>query len=386
MQRMQWRLVWALLFTTLWLSLLMVSVAVAAPPHQDAPQPEADGQEDGQEYVVEAGDWLSTISQEFLGSSSAYTRIVEATNAKAESDPRYTPITDPDSIRVGQRLWIPAVGDETAAPISPTAVVSDAAGVVTATNTVTTTNSVTTTEAVTVVNGEVVSPSVRFVAPEDGAVVTSPFDVEMAAAGITVEPAGEIHPNAGHFHILVDTDFIAPGELIPFDEQHRHFGQGQLTTTLDLEPGVHTLRLQFADGAHIALAGAAYRDEITVTVSSQQAAQPNVYFVAPQDGAVVTSPVAVEMAAEGFAVEPAGEIHPNAGHFHILLDTDFIAPGELIPFDEQHLHFGQGQLTTTLDLEPGIHTLRLQAADGAHLAFESEAYRDQITVTVQAGE
>jgi hypothetical protein len=33
-----------------------------------------------------------------------------------------------------------------------------------------------------------------------------------------------------------------------------------------LEPGEHVLRLQFANGAHIALDGPAYRDEITVTV------------------------------------------------------------------------------------------------------------------------
>jgi formylglycine-generating enzyme required for sulfatase activity len=109
---------------------------------------------------------------------------------------------------------------------------------------------------------------VRFVTPADGAVVPPRFDVEMAAEGLTVEPAGEVHEGAGHFHILVDTDFVAPGELIPFDENHLHFGNGQMTTTLELKPGVHTLRLQFANGAHIALAGAQYRDQITVTVKS----------------------------------------------------------------------------------------------------------------------
>jgi len=109
---------------------------------------------------------------------------------------------------------------------------------------------------------------VRFVAPVDGAVITSTFDVEMAAEGLTIEPAGEINENAGHFHISIDSDFVAPGELVPFDEQHLHFGQGQMTTTLDLEPGVHTLRLQVANGAHIALEGEQYRDTITVTVES----------------------------------------------------------------------------------------------------------------------
>jgi formylglycine-generating enzyme required for sulfatase activity len=110
---------------------------------------------------------------------------------------------------------------------------------------------------------------VRFVAPQDGAVVSRSFDVEMVAEGFTIEPAGEIRENAGHFHILVDTDFVAPGELIPFDEQHLHFGQGQFTTTLELEPGVHVLRLQAANGAHVALDGAQYRAEISVTVEAE---------------------------------------------------------------------------------------------------------------------
>ncbi len=111
---------------------------------------------------------------------------------------------------------------------------------------------------------------VRFVAPVDGAVVTSPFTVEMVAKGITIEPAGEIHENAGHFHIMIDTDFVGPDELIPFDENHLHFGQGQLTTTLELEPGIHVLRLQVADGAHLALDGDQYRDEISVIVRAGQ--------------------------------------------------------------------------------------------------------------------
>ena len=54
---------------------------------------------------------------------------------------------------------------------------------------------------------------------------------------------------------MVDTDFVAPGDVIISDELHKHFGQGQLTTILELKPGVHVLRLQFGNGAHIALDG-----------------------------------------------------------------------------------------------------------------------------------
>ena len=242
------RLVWALLFTTSLLTLLMYSVGLAAPPRQESSQV----QDAGQEYVVKAGDWLSKISQTFLGSSSAYAIIVAATNAKAESDPRFARIVDPNVIEVGQRLWIPKNPGAAAVVISPTAVVS--AAVATA----------------TVNQGEILTEGVRFVTPQDGAVVSPTFGVEMAAKGLTIEPAGEIHTGAGHFHILVDTGFVAPGELIPFDDHHLHFGKGQVTTTLELKPGVHTLRLQFANGAHFALAGAQYRDAITVTVQLGQ--------------------------------------------------------------------------------------------------------------------
>ena len=84
-----------------------------------------------------------------------------------------------------------------------------------------------------------------------------------------VEPSGEINGGAGHFHILVDTDFIAAGEVILTDEQHLHYGKGQTTVSIELAPGEHTLRLQFADGAHIALEGDAYRDEIVIVVSEE---------------------------------------------------------------------------------------------------------------------
>ena len=102
--------------------------------------------------------------------------------------------------------------------------------------------------------------------PTDNAVVPPIFTVEMGAEGLTVEPAGEVHEGAGHFHILIDTPFIDPGEVIPKDDTHLHFGQGQTSTELTLTPGQHILRLQFANGAHEALDGDQYRDEITITV------------------------------------------------------------------------------------------------------------------------
>ncbi len=225
------------------------------------------------------------------------------------------------------------------------------------------------------------APSVRFAGPADGASVSSPFEVTMEASGLVVEPSGEITEGAGHFHILVNTPFVSAGEVIPTDEQHLHFGKGQTTATLELPLGEHTLRLQFADGAHIALEGDAYRDAVTVIVEEGQQ-NPSVRFAEPADGAIISSPFEVTMEATDLIVEPSGEITEGAGHFHILVDTPFVAAGEVIPTDEQHLHYGKGQTTATLDLPPGEHTLRLQFADGAHIALEGEAYRHEIVVVV----
>ena len=228
---------------------------------------------------------------------------------------------------------------------------------------------------------EPVAQRVFFRQPTNNAIIPPTAVVKMGAEGLVVQPSGEINPGAGHMHILVDTDFVPAGEVIINDEQHLHFGDGSIETELMLPPGDHTLRLQFADGAHIALEGEQFQDEITVLVE-ENAASPSVRFVQPTDGETISSPLEVVMAATGLVVEPSGEIHQGAGHFHILVDTDFVPAGEVIITDEQHLHFGGGQLTTSLDLAAGEHILRLQFADGAHIALEGDAYQDMIVITV----
>ncbi|MFZ4662334.1 MAG: DUF4399 domain-containing protein [Caldilineaceae bacterium] len=333
----------------------------AAPLRQTTPSAA-----DGQEYIVQAGDSLSEISRRFYGQPNAYSAIVEATNAKAESDPRFSPITNPSRIQVGQRLWLPNTAD---LPL----ITADAE----ASQPAPTATPVTTATAPSPTSG----PTVRFVTPDAGATVPPTFTVAMTATGLTVEPAGAINENAGHFHILVDTDFVEAGEVIINDAQHLHYGKGQFTTTLNLEPGEHVLRLQFANGAHIALDGPAYQDTITVTVAGDTA-EPSVRFATPINGATVPPTFTVAMTATGLTVEPAGAINENAGHFHILVDTDFVEAGEVIINDAQHLHYGKGQYTTTLNLEPGEHVLRLQFANGAHIALDGPAYQDTITVTV----
>lgn len=215
--------------------------------------------------------------------------------------------------------------------------------------------------------------AVSFEAPEDGATAANGVTVSMRAENFTIEEAGEVNDNAGHFHVIVDGDTVEVGEEIPDDETHRHFGDGSARTVLDLEPGTHELTLQAADGKHRAL-------DLTDTVEVE-VEEASVSFAAPEDGATVERPVAVEFdASENLTVEETGELSQTGGHFHVVVDGDAVEVGDQIPDDETHHHFGDGSTEAELELEPGEHDLLLQMGDGEHLALPET---DEIGVTVE---
>jgi hypothetical protein len=91
---------------------------------------------------------------------------------------------------------------------------------------------------------------VFFVEPKDGATVGQAFKVVMGVRGKTIAPAGTMTENTGHHHLLIDTDPVKAGDVVPVDDRHVHFGKGQTEAMVKLPPGDHTLQLQFADGAH----------------------------------------------------------------------------------------------------------------------------------------
>lgn len=103
--------------------------------------------------------------------------------------------------------------------------------------------------------------------------------------------------------------------------------------------------------------------------STRQAA-PSVAFVTPKNGEAVTSSFVSKFEVQGMGVNPAGDMTPNTGHFHVFIDAPCIAKGQPVPFDSQHLHYGKGQTEATIEgLSKGDHQLALQSADGAHLSY-----------------
>ena len=109
---------------------------------------------------------------------------------------------------------------------------------------------------------------------------------------------------------------------------------------------------------------------------------PSVFFKNIQTGAILTSPFFVEMGVEGMGVESAGEKNDLMGHHHIIINSDFIVDGDVVPADEKHIHFGKGQTDCQLDLATGNYSLTLQFADGFHQSY-GEKMSKTINVTVK---
>lgn len=121
---------------------------------------------------------------------------------------------------------------------------------------------------------------------------------------------------------------------------------------------------------------------------TERAAAPEgteVYFISPEDGATVESPLTVRMGLKGMGVAPAGTQADGTGHHHLLVDTplDEVDLDQPLPANDGMRHFGGGQTETTLELEPGEHTLQLLFMDANHVSFDPPVTAEPITITVE---
>jgi hypothetical protein len=110
------------------------------------------------------------------------------------------------------------------------------------------------------------APEIYLRAPRDGATVPSTFVVEFGLRNYGVAPAGVSLAGTGHFHVLINVEPPAPGVIIPADSLHRHFGGGQIETTLTLAPGTYTLRAVLADHEHKVISRELISRPVRITV------------------------------------------------------------------------------------------------------------------------
>jgi hypothetical protein len=112
--------------------------------------------------------------------------------------------------------------------------------------------------------------------------------------------------------------------------------------------------------------------------------QPAAHFTNLKDGDVVQSPFVVKFGLAMRGLVPAGSTVGSAGHHHLLvnrpLPLDFSKP---LPFSDQYIHFGKGQMETVLNLKPGTYDLNLLLANQGHIPFFVYSRTVRVTVDQQ---
>lgn len=107
------------------------------------------------------------------------------------------------------------------------------------------------------------------------------------------------------------------------------------------------------------------------------------YFTNLNSGDRIETPFLLRFGlAGGWGLAPiSAPVDGKSGHHHLLvnrdLPLDFQKP---LPFNEQYVHFGKGQMETVLTLAPGTYNLRLLLADHQHLPHF--VYSKPVSVTV----
>ena len=234
---------------------------------------------------------------------------------------------------------------------------------------------------------------VYFVDLKDGAIVPTKLTVHFGLKNMGIAPAGTPKENAGHHHLLIDSELTAFDQPIPNDAEHLHFGAGQTEAEITLSPGAHVLQLVLGDKDHIPHSPPVVSERIRIVVvegstpPAQSGRKPSpadakVYFVYPHNGSYVTRTPVIRFGLLNMGVAPAGINKPNTGHHHLLIDAPLPPLDQPIPNDANHLHFGAGQTEAKISLPLGKHTLRLVLADENHVPHDPPVYSEPIKITV----
>ena len=112
--------------------------------------------------------------------------------------------------------------------------------------------------------------------------------------------------------------------------------------------------------------------------------QPEAYFTNLKDGESRVSPFVLRFGLSMRGIVPAGKTAGRAGHHHLLINQplplDFKKP---LPFTDQYIHFGKGQMETVINLKPGTYTLNLLLADQGHIPYFVFSRPLKLTITAQ---
>ena len=119
-------------------------------------------------------------------------------------------------------------------------------------------------------------------------------------------------------------------------------------------------------------------------VAAAPSREPETYFTNLKDGDQRETPFVARFGLSMRGLVPAGKTAGRAGHHHLLINQalplDFKKP---LPFTDQYIHFGKGQMEMVINLAPGTYDLRLLLADQGHIPYFVYSKPLKLTVTKQ---
>lgn len=206
-------------------------------------------------------------------------------------------------------------------------------------------------------------PQTYFTNLKDGDRIEMPFVLKFGLSRSGLAAITKDVRDTGHHHLLVNRelplDFTQP---LPFNDQYRHFGKGQMETVLDFKPGSYTLRLLLADHKHIPFF--IYSKPMTITVTAKNdkldaktLVRPGVELLSPRNGETLSAPFRVQFHASGLNVSHTDITDAGAGHFRLVAQ----AKGGAV----ERISFGNGATEGWLKPPPGDYTLRLELVSNA---------------------
>ena len=235
-------------------------------------------------------------------------------------------------------------------------------------------------------------PQSYFTNLKDGDRIETPYVLKFGLSRTGLAAITKNVPKTGHHHLLVNRDLpLDFTEPLPFNDQYRHFGKGQMEAVLDFQPGTYRLRLLLADHKHIPFFIYSKPMMITVTakrdnVDQKSVVKPGIELLSPRDGEMLNGPFLAQFHASGLNVSHIDIKEANTGHFRLVAQPKGGGSSEGIDFangvTEAWLRPPAGEYSMKLELvsnsEPAAVMATSQpvtlkvAPDAARLARSSE--------------
>lgn len=183
----------------------------------------------------------------------------------------------------------------------------------------------------------IVQPQTYFTNLKDGDQIETPFVLKFGVSRSGLAAITKNVPKTGHHHLLVNRDLpLDFSEPLPFNDQYRHFGKGQMEGLLDFQPGTYKLRLLLADHKHIPYF--IYSKPMTITVTAKRdvdpksIVKPGIELLSPRDGEAINGPFLAQFHASAMNVSHIDIKEANTGHFRLVAQAKGGALSERIEF------------------------------------------------------